>query len=84
MNLSVGGTGIHIALLAPRAFSGAVVLLLDGQEVWRSVVSLVPGVPFRSGVATADDAPPIARLTLRLEDLSGVVQAEYDAEFKLK
>ncbi|MFC2015921.1 DUF5107 domain-containing protein [Chloroflexota bacterium] len=84
LNVSAGGNRAELALLAPRIWSGDVVLLLDGQERWRSAVSLVPGMPFRSRVALGDDAPPMARLTILLEEPGGVIEAEYSADLSLE
>jgi hypothetical protein len=84
LNLTAGAGQAQVAVAVPRAWSGDVVLLLNGQEHWRQQVALVPGQPFRSTVPLGNDAPPSGELTLRLETPDGMVGAQYSANFNLK
>ena len=71
-------------MAVPRAWSGDVVLLLDGQELWRRSVTLAPGDPLRQALPLGDGAPNSGRLVLRLEAADGSIVARYGAEFNLK
>ena len=84
VNLSAGGSQAHIAIAVPGSWSGAAVLLLNGQEKWRETLSLQPGKPF---VGTADlgaSVPETGQLTLRLETADGTTLSECSAELGLK
>jgi hypothetical protein len=84
MNLSVGGGVAEMAVAVVRPFSGDAVLSLNDQEIWRRGVSLIPGQPLRASVSIGEQVPESGRLALRLEALSGAVEAEYGAEFSLR
>jgi hypothetical protein len=84
LNLAAGSSQAQIAVAVTRAWSGDVVLLLDGQERWRQEVSLRPGQPFRDQVPLGDGAPRSGKLALRLEEPGGMVTAQYEAEFNLR
>jgi hypothetical protein len=84
VNLSAGGGQAVAAVAVPRAWSGNLVLSLNGQEFWKQGVSLQPGQPSLSMVALAADAPDSARLTLHLEAADGAVVSECSAELALK
>jgi hypothetical protein len=66
LNLRNDGRQVAIGVSVPRAWSGSLVLLLDGQELWRQAIRLQPGQPFRHSV-TLGESVPDARLILRLE-----------------
>lgn len=84
LNLEAGAGQAQVAVAVSRAWSGDVVLQLDGQEFWRQGVSLGPGQPFRQVVPLDNDAPASGRLALRLETRGGEIVAEYSAKFDLK
>jgi hypothetical protein len=73
-----------LAAAVTRAWSGNVVLLLNGQEVWRRAVSLAPDQPFWETVPLDGDAPPTGQVTFRLEAPDGAVAAEYSTSFNLR
>ena len=70
LNLRNGDDQAEIGVTVPRPWSGAVVLLLNGQEQWRQAVSLQPGQPFRDTVVLGERVPD-AGLILRLEGPGG-------------
>jgi hypothetical protein len=74
----------QLAAAVTRAWSGNVVLLLNGQEVWRRAVSLAPDQPFWETVPLDGDAPPTGQVTFRLEAPDGAVAAEYSTSFNLR
>jgi hypothetical protein len=84
LNLAAGGGQVEVAVAATRAWSGDVVLLLNGQERWRQGVTLLPGQPFRAAVPLGNDAPQAGQLALRLQAPDGVLAAEYVAELALR
>jgi hypothetical protein len=73
-----------IAVAAPRAWLGDVILLLNGEEQWRTSVTLLPGQPFRTSVPLGDGIPDTGQLTVRLEGPDGALAAEYTADLRLK
>jgi len=81
LNLSAGGDQAHAAVAVPRSWSGDVVLSLDGQELWRQSVSLIPGQPFLGTVDLATGSR--GRLALHLEAPDGTVLNECRAEVDL-
>ncbi len=81
LNLSVAGGQAHAAVAVPRSWSGDVVLQLNGQEIWRQSVSLVPGQPFLGTVDLA--AGSSGQLTLHLETPEGGVLTGCRAELDL-
>ncbi len=84
MNLSAGGGQAQVAATVTTLFSGDAVLTLNGQEIWRQGVSLVPGQPLRTAVPLGDQVPESGRLVLRLEAPGGAVEAECGAELNLR
>jgi hypothetical protein len=84
LNLAAGAGQARIGVAVTRAWSGAVVLLLDDQEVWRQEVSLMPGKPFRELVPLGEGIPQTGQLALRLEGADGAVVSQYGAEFNLR
>ncbi len=81
LNLSAAGGQAHAAVAVPRSWSGDVVLQLNGQELWRQTVSLVPGQPFLGAVDLA--AGKTGRLTLHLETAEGTIPPGCRAELDL-
>jgi hypothetical protein len=84
LNLEAGEGEVQVWLAANRAWSGELVLLLNGQEVLRHGISLVPGQPFRGSLSLGEDAPQTGQLTVQLEDPAGTTQAVYSADVRLK
>jgi hypothetical protein len=84
LNLEAGQSQAHLAVTVTRPWSGDVALLVEGQELWRTEASLVPGRPMLSSVPLGTDVPPTGSLTLRLTSRAGVVDAEYSAAFRLR
>jgi hypothetical protein len=84
LNLTAGGGMAEISATTPRAWSGEVILLLNGEEHWRTGVSLVPGEPFRATVPLGDGTPETGQLSVRLEAFDGTLAAQYAADFRLK
>jgi hypothetical protein len=84
LNLEASDGRVQVAVAVTRAWSGDVVLLLNGQETWRRGIALVPGQPFRDSVSLGDGIPQTGHLAIRLEGSGGVVVAEYDTESNLK
>ena len=84
LNLSAGGGQARAAAATPRSWSGDLVLLLNGQEVWRQGVSLQPGQPSVSTIDLPADAPSTGRLALHLEGTDGAVLTECSAELSLE
>jgi hypothetical protein len=84
LNLTAGDGQARAAVAVPRRWSGDVVLLLDGKEVWRQNRSLTPGQPFRSAADLAASASETGQLTLHLEALDGTVLAECSAQLVLR
>jgi hypothetical protein len=84
LNLAAGGGQVQIGVSVSRAWSGDVVLLLDGRERLRQGASLVPGQALRNTIPVRSDDPAQGRLTLRLETSGGGVAAETSADLNLK
>ena len=84
MNLSAGGGQAHVAVAAPRAWSGDCALYLDGQERWRQTVSLQPGQPFLGTADLGTEVPEAGQLTLRLETTEGTILSECSARLNLQ
>jgi hypothetical protein len=84
LNLTAGGGVADIAVAVPRAWSGDVILLLNGEEQWRTSVTLLPGQPFRTSVPLGDGTPETGQLAVRLEGSDGILAAEYTADLRLK
>ncbi len=83
LNLTAGGREVNWAVAVAHPWSGEAVLLLNGQEIWRAGLSLVPGQPFSGRVALGIDAPSTGRLLIRLEEAGGVTAVEYGADYDL-
>jgi hypothetical protein len=79
LNLRNDGRQVAIGVSVPRAWSGSLVLLLDGQELWRQAIRLQPGQPFRHSV-TLGESVPDARLILRLEGPGSQAVAQVSGE----
>jgi hypothetical protein len=84
LNLTAGGGRAQVAAVVTHPWSGDLVLLLDGQEIWRQSASLSPGQPFREAVALGNGIPETGNLTLRLEAQDDAVLAEYGTDMNLK
>jgi hypothetical protein len=84
MNLTASTGQANLALAVSRAWSGDVVLLLDGQEKWRSQLSLQPGLPLQNSVFLGEGVPETGRLAIHLEGPSGSIVTEYSAYLQLK
>jgi hypothetical protein len=84
LNLTAGGGVADIAVAVPLAWSGDVILLLNGEEQWRTSVTLLPGQPFRTNVPLGDGTPETGQVAVRLEGSDGVLAAEYAADLRLK
>jgi hypothetical protein len=83
LNVSARAGQAHVAVAVTRPWSGELVLLLDGVDLWRGQINLQPGQPFRRVVSLGDNPPHKGRLVVRLLNPGGAVVAEYDAEFEL-
>jgi hypothetical protein len=84
LNLEAGNGQAQLAVATTRRWRGAIVLMLNRQELWREEVTIVPGQTYRHTVAFAGDAPETGRLALRLEAPDGTIDAEYSAEYRLR
>jgi hypothetical protein len=84
LNLEAGEGQARLAVATTRQWEGDIVLLLNGQELWRTSANIAPGQPLRDVVAFGTDAPETGRLTLRLEAPDGTLAAEYGADFRLR
>ena len=84
LNLSAAAGRAQVAVAVTRPWAGEVVLLLNGDNLWREQVSLEPGVPFQREIPLGDDAPQSGRLAALLLTIDGATVAEYDAEFELR
>ncbi len=84
LNLAASGGVADISIAAPRAWSGDAILLLNGEEKWRTSVILLPGQPLRTSVPLGEGIPETAHLAVRLEGPDGMVAAEYAANLRLK
>jgi len=84
LNLQAGGGQAQIGVAVTRRWKGDVVLLLDGQEIWRAGRTLAPGQPLRESIALGPDVPETGDLTLRLAAPGGGVDAEYRASMRLR
>jgi hypothetical protein len=73
LNLTAADGLAHVAVAVPSHWSGDLVLLLDGKEVWRQSVSLTPGQPFRGVVDLTANASGPGQITLQLEATDGTV-----------
>ena len=78
LSLSAGGGQAKVGVAVPRPWSGRLLLLLDGQELWRQVVDLQPAQAFRATVPL-DDGVPATNLILRLEGADGQAVAQVRA-----
>jgi hypothetical protein len=83
-NLAASNGQVRVAVAVPRAWSGDMSLLLNGQELWRQSTALIPGPALRQTISLPGDVPQTGRLTLRLERPGGGGSAEYSADFTLK
>jgi len=68
---------VHVGVATVTQWAGTVTLLLDGQAVWASESTIAPDAPFRADVPLPASAAPNSRLTLRCEDATGNVVAEF-------
>jgi hypothetical protein len=84
MNLSSGGGQARLSIGVPRSWSGAGVLLLNGQEQWRETLSLQPGKPYLGTLDLGTSVPDTGQLTLRLETTDGATLSECSAKLGLK
>jgi hypothetical protein len=84
LNLGVGGKQVRLAVAVVRPWSGDIVLVFNGQELWRLGMSLSPGHPFQETVPLGDGLNQTGRLLLRLESPGGAVAAEYAGNFNLQ
>jgi hypothetical protein len=84
LNLGAGSGQVQIGVAVTRRWQGNVVLLLDGQERWKTSVTLSPGQPLRQSISLGQDVPEWGQLSLRLVAQDGKVPAEYSAQFRLK
>jgi hypothetical protein len=84
LNLTAAAGQAHMAVAVPRRWSGDLVLLLDGKEIWRQSASLAPGQPFRGAVDLAANAPQTGQLALHLETPDGAVLTECSARLDLR
>lgn len=84
LNLTAGGREAHVAVAVTRPWSGQLVLLLDGQEEWRTGLSLEPGQAFKASVPLGPDAPATGQLAISLNDADGVTVAQYGATYDLE
>ncbi len=84
LNLGVEADRIQLAVAVVRAWSGDLVVLVNGQETWRQQVSLLPGQPYRGTVPLAANVPQSGHVALRLEAPDGSLDAEYGAELRFK
>ncbi len=78
LNMSVEGGRLHVAVAVARPWSGEVVLLLRGREVWRQRVALQPGQALRQAVAPGAAGSGLA--VLRLQAADGSTAAEYQTD----
>ncbi len=84
VNLAAGDAQARVAVAVTHAWSGDLVLMLNGKEQWRERAVLVPGQPHNITVPLGDNVPQTGRLTLRLEAPDGTAAAEYSADLGLK
>jgi hypothetical protein len=84
LNLSAAAGRAYVAAAVTQSWSGELVLLLNGDDLWREQVSLQPGSPLQRDITLGDDAPQSGRLAVRLLALDGAIVAEYNAEFELR
>jgi hypothetical protein len=84
LNLGTAGGQARLAVEVARPWSGDVVLLLNGQELWRRGMSLSPGQPFQTTVPLGDGLSQTGQLLFRLESSGGAVVAEYSGDFHLQ
>lgn len=84
LNLTARGKQVHVSVAVARPWAGEAVLLLNGQEEWRSGLSLLPGQVFGDTISLGIDVPPTGQLTIRLDGQAGNAVATYTAEYSLE
>jgi hypothetical protein len=80
LHLAAGDGQVQLGAAVVRPWSGDAVLLLDGQELWRQALSLLPGKPFRHAVPLGDSISSGGLLVYRLVGRDGTPIAEYKTD----
>ncbi|MFQ6013833.1 MAG: DUF5107 domain-containing protein [Anaerolineae bacterium] len=83
LNLSVEKGTVFVGVAAPLSHRGTVVLLWEGQELWRTKAVLGPESPFRESISLPGGGSKTGELSILVLGEDGTTLAEYREEVTL-